>query len=153
MITAASPPSPAAANAVANTAAAPTATETQLPVTSETSGPALGPAAQLGQDAFLKLLIVQIQMQDPLEPMSATEYVAQLAQFSVVEQLQTTNLHLGILYQAQAVSQAVLLIGKHVETADGSVSGIVEAVLFSDGQPKLIVGDEQINPGDVVQVW
>ena len=147
MITAASPPSTAAANAVANMAAASTGTETQLPVVSETTGPALG------QDAFLKLLITQIQMQDPLEPMSATEYIAQLAQFSTVEQLQATNLHLGILYQAQAVSQAVLLIGKHVETADGSVTGLVEAVIFADGQPKLIVGDEQINPGDVVRVW
>ena len=138
MITAASPPSTAAANAVANTAPAPTATETQLPVASETTGPALG------QDAFLRLLITQIQMQ---------EYIAQLAQFSTVEQLQATNLHLGILYQAQAVSQAVLLIGKHVETADGSVSGLVDAVIFADGQPKLVVGDEQINPGDVIQVW
>lgn len=134
---------------------------TAAAVTPTTGGPAIGESSVfsqptdsgLGQDAFLKLLITQIQMQDPLEPLSATEYVAQLAQFSVVEQLQATNLHLGILYQAQAVSQAVLLIGKHIETADGSVTGLVEAVIFTDGQPKLIVGDEQINPGDVVRVW
>jgi len=112
---------------------------------------AAGPA--LGQDAFLKLLITQIQMQDPIEPLSTTDYIAQLAQFSAVEQLQTANLNLGILYQAEAVSQALLLIGRSVATADGSVSGLVEAVIFSDGQPKLLIGGQHIDPADVVRVW
>lgn len=139
--------------AAANTAAASPAGAGSPSAVSDTSRSSTADGSALGQDAFLRLLITQIQMQDPLEPMSATEYVAQLAQFSTVEQLQTTNLHLGILYQAQAVSQAMLLIGKHIETADGSVTGLVEAVMFADGQPKLIVGDEQIDPGDVVRVW
>jgi flagellar basal-body rod modification protein FlgD len=107
----------------------------------------------LGQDAFLKLLITQIQMQDPLEPLSATEYVAQLAQFSTVEQLQGTNIRLGVLCQAQATSQALLLVGRNVATSDDAVSGLVEAVVFSDGQPKLLIGGEEVNPSDVVRVW
>jgi len=107
----------------------------------------------LGQDAFLQLLITQIQMQDPLEPLSGTEYIAQLAEFSTVEQLQTSNLQLSILCQAQVVSQALLLIGRSVATLDGAVSGLVEGVTFSDGQPKLLVGDQEIDPGDVVKVW
>jgi len=116
------------------------------------------PAAQLaadtlGQDAFLKLLIVQIQMQDPLEPLSATEYVAQLAQFSTVEQLQNTNIRLSVLCQAQVTSQALLLVGRNVATSDDAVSGLVEAVVFSNGQPKLLIGDQEVEPSDVVRVW
>ncbi len=126
-----------------------------------TSGPAIGESSVfsqpadsgLGQDAFLRLLITQIQMQDPLEPLSATEYVAQLAQFSAVEQLQSANLHLEILYQAQAVCQALVLIGRNVSTADDAVTGIVDAVVFSDGQLKLLVGDQEVDPGDIVRVW
>ena len=116
------------------------------------------PAAQLdgyalGQDAFLKLLITQIQMQDPIEPLSATEYVAQLAQFSTVEQLQSTNIRLSVLCQAQATSQALLLVGRNVATSDDAVSGLVEAVIFSDGQPKLLIGGQEVDPSDVVRVW
>ena len=92
-------------------------------------------------------------MQDPLEPLSATEYVTQLAQFSTVEQLQNTNLNLSVLCQAQATSQALLLVGHNVATADGGVSGLVEAVVFSDGQPKLLIGGQEVDPSDVVRVW
>jgi len=118
----------------------------------------LRPAAQLaadtlGQDAFLKLLIVQIQMQDPMDPLSATEYVAQLAQFSTVEQLQNTNIRLSVLCQAQATSQALLLVGRNVATLDDAVSGLVEAVVFSDSQPKLLIGGQEVDPSDVVRVW
>ena len=127
-------------------------------VSSITDVPQSGALAQvggqdLGRDAFLKLLVTQIQMQDPLEPLSAREYVAQLAQFSTVEQVQDANVRLAILYQVQAVCQALLLIGRSIATADESVTGVVEAVSFTDGQPKLIVGDQEVDPGDVARVW
>ncbi len=108
---------------------------------------------ELDRNAFLRLLILQIEMQDPLEPMQAHDYLAQLAEFSTVEQLQSTNLQLSILYQAQAVSQALLLIGRNISTGDDGVSGMVDAVVFTDGQPKLIVDGQEVDPGDVTQVW
>ena len=108
---------------------------------------------ELGRDAFLKLLTVQIQMQDPLSPLSGHEFIAQLAQFSTVEQLESSNLQLTILQRAEAITQSLALIGRQIATRDESVSGLVEAVIFTDGQPKLVVGDEQIDPGDVVRVW
>lgn len=126
---------------------APSATGAASQAAADTSTPALG------RDAFLKLLITQIQMQDPLEPMKAQDFVAQLAQFSSVEQLQSANLQLTILQQAEATSQALALIGRTVTTGDEGVSGVVQAVVFSDGQPKLLVGSQEVNPGDVTRVW
>ena len=108
---------------------------------------------ELDRDAFLKLLVVQIQMQDPLSPLTGQEFIAQLAQFTTVEQLETTNLQLTILQRAEAITQSLALIGRQITTRDESVSGLVEAVIFTDGQPKLVVGDEQIDPGDVIRVW
>ncbi len=107
----------------------------------------------LGADAFLRLLITQIQMQDPLEPLSARDFIAQLAQFSSVEQLQAANLRLAILQRAEAASQALGLIGRSIETTDGTVSGVVEGVVFRDGQPKLLVAGQEVDPGDVSRVW
>jgi flagellar basal-body rod modification protein FlgD len=107
----------------------------------------------LGRDAFLRLLVTQIQMQDPLEPLKAESFIAQLAQFSSVEQLENTNLQLAILRQAEATSQALLLIGRNIATGEGGISGTVDAVVFADGQPKLLVGEQQVDPGDVTRVW
>ena len=107
----------------------------------------------LGQDAFLKLLVTQIQMQDPMEPMSAQEYIAQLAQFSSVEQLQSANVQLAVLQHMEAVCQALLLIGRTISTGEEGVTGVVEGVTFVEGQPKLVVGEDEADPGDVTQVW
>jgi len=123
------------------------ASSTSASLASEVTG------LELGRDAFLRLLVTQIQMQDPLEPLKAQDFIAQLAQFSSVEQLESANLQLRILQHSEATSQALLLIGRSIATGEGGISGIVEAVVFADGQPKLLVGGEQVNPGDVTRVW
>lgn len=77
-------------------------------------------------DMFLKLLVTQMQNQDPLKPMDSTEYTQQLAQYSQVEQTvkQTTALN-DILSQlsTQSLTQANALIGREVEL-DSNVAGL-----------------------------
>jgi flagellar basal-body rod modification protein FlgD len=71
----------------------------------------------MGKDAFLKLLITQLQHQDPLNPADSTEFTAQLAQFSSLEQLSNVNENLAMLklYQASINNaQAVSFIGKDI---------------------------------------
>ncbi len=71
----------------------------------------------MGKDAFLKLLITQLQHQDPLNPADSTEFTAQLAQFSSLEQLSNinTNLETLKLYEASINNaQAVGFIGKQI---------------------------------------
>jgi flagellar basal-body rod modification protein FlgD len=96
------------------------------PLTSTTdtaaSAAASATAPALGQDAFLKLLMAQLQNQDPLQPTDGTEFVTQLAQFSQVEQSVAQSTTLGnIATQLQGLSNANAsdLVGKTV-TVSGS---------------------------------
>ena len=76
----------------------------------------------LGKDDFLNMLIAQLQHQDPLNPADSTEFTAQLAQFSSLEQLSNIHESLENMEQFQASltnSQAVSYIGKEI-TAAGS---------------------------------
>lgn len=90
----------------------------------------------LGKEAFLQLLVAQMQYQDPLEPMDNTEYVAQLATFSQLEAIQ--NMTDRVSY-----SMANDLVGKYVilNTATGNASGKVDYVMYENGDIYLAVGD------------
>lgn len=75
--------------------------------------------------AFLKLLVAQIQNQDPLEPMDSTTFVTQLAQLTQVEQAMTTNSHLEKITKRMDLSSAfsdVALIGREVSVASERLS-------------------------------
>lgn len=71
----------------------------------------------LGKDDFLKMLVAQLKNQDPLKPMDGTEFAAQLAQFSSLEQLTNMNTqlqNLGLYQTTASNTQAVNLLGKEV---------------------------------------
>jgi len=89
------------------------------------------PVKILGKDDFLNMLIAQLQHQDPLNPTDSTDFTAQLAQFSSLEQLSNINDSLKNMEQFQASltdSQAVSYIGKEI-TAKGNT------VLLESGRP------------------
>jgi flagellar basal-body rod modification protein FlgD len=76
---------------------------------------------ELGKDAFLQLLVTQMKYQDPLNPSSDTEYIAQLATFSQLEQMQN-------LSALTSNSQALSLVGKNVIVKTKSETGIITNV-------------------------
>lgn len=91
--------------------------------------------SNLGKDDFLKLLVTQLQYQDPLNPMDDTDFIAQTAQFTALEQMQNLN-------NATILGQATNLIGKDVEATDKNgvmVQGTVTGVKVVDGQAKVVV--------------
>jgi flagellar basal-body rod modification protein FlgD len=84
--------------------------------------------------SFLKLLVAQMKNQDPTAPMESTDYVAQLATFSQVEQSVQMNSKLEDILAASSLGQAASVIGKFITSADGEVSGVVAEVrIVSDG--------------------
>lgn len=95
------------------------------------NAPSSAPVKILGKDDFLNMLIAQLQHQDPLNPADSTEFTAQLAQFSSLEQLSNIHESLENMEQFQASlthTQAVSYIGKEI-TATGN------GLLLEDGQP------------------
>jgi len=90
--------------------------------TSSTTSSTSSGTQTLGKDDFLKLLITQLQNQDPLNPTDSTQYVSQLAQFSSLEQLSNVNANLQMVQafdQSINNAQAVNLVGKTIK-ASGS---------------------------------
>ena len=97
--------------------------------------------AGLGQEDFLKILLTQLQFQDPLKPMDNQEFIAQMAQFTSLELNRQQNDKTDTLMTIQTATQALGLIGKQVEitTDNGQQVGTVTAVRFPDGVPALTV--------------
>jgi len=90
-------------------------------------------SASIDYNSFLRLLVAQMKNQDPTNPMDSTEYVAQLANFSQVEQSVQTNAKLDRLLQSSALAQADSVIGRTVTSADGETSGTVASVRLASG--------------------
>jgi len=117
--------------------------------------PNLPQSKELDKDSFMKLLVSQLQNQDPMEPVKNENFVAQLATFSNLEQMEQVNdgiTGLLILGQAEtAVSQLAegsALIGKQVGWTDpdsgAGTSGIVESVKVENGVTYLVSGQVSV---------
>ena len=102
-----------------------------------TGGPSATGNSSLGKDDFLKILVAQLQAQDPLAPMEGQEFASQLAQFSSLEQLTNVNSNLEASQAfdlALSNNSAIALIGKTVDAPGNTIdlkSGEVETLSFS----------------------
>ena len=94
--------------------------------------------AKVDYDAFLTLLVAEMKNQDPTKPMESTDFIAQLATFSNVEQTVQTNEKLDALLTASALANADV-IGKTIEATDGA--GTVASVRMSGGTVEAILED------------
>ena len=112
------------------------------PITTGGGTPAAGGIAAtgdstLGKDDFMKILVAQLQAQDPMAPMEGQEFASQLAQFSSLEQLTNVNSNLEASQAfdlAMSNSAALALIGKNVDAPGNTIdlkSGEVETLSFS----------------------
>jgi flagellar basal-body rod modification protein FlgD len=115
------------------------------------------PGSTLGKDDFLKLLVSQLQHQDPMEPSNDTEFIGQMAQFSALEQESNTAESTGKMADQLSRAGALGLIGKTVTygDADGNtLTGTVTQVdIGEDGAATLTVGGKGgIDAGSVTQI-
>ena len=113
------------------------------------------PVKLLGQREFLKLLVVQMRNQDPMEPVSDTEFIAQMAQFSSLEQTKTMGADIAKLRQGNDFLQATNLLGKEVRLITGDLEftkGIVTDLNVKDGEARIIVGNKTYTLDQVTSV-
>ncbi|NKI19689.1 flagellar hook capping protein [Paenibacillus dendritiformis] len=123
----------------------------------------------LGKDEFLKILITQLQNQDPMQPMQDRDFIAQMAQFSSVEQLMNIQTQLGSLHQALGMSSS--LIGKEItwygksEDKEYQVgkdgqddknpilrTGIVESMIIREGKSYAKVGKDEVDLSTIAEI-
>lgn len=93
----------------------------------------------LGLQDFMKILLTQLTYQDPLKPLDNQEFMAQIAQFTTLQQTQELNSKIEVLVTNQAALQSVGLIGRTVEitASTGTVTGTVTALSFVGDTPQL----------------
>ena len=107
-----------------------------------------GEKSYLGKDSFLKLLVTELQHQDPTKPMEDKEFISQMAQFSSLEQMNNMNKQMESLIRNGQSSQAHGLLGKRIDAFDPAtkrnVSGEVTSVIFSGNQVQVKVGNQEI---------
>lgn len=108
----------------------------------------------LGRDDFLKILITQLKNQDPTSPMEDKEFIAQMAQFSTLEQMTNMSEEFGSLAEGLSASRAVSMLGKQVTVAaDGqTIEGPVSAVT-GGSSPQIEVNGRQFSINDVQRIW
>ena len=112
------------------------------------------------QADYMKLLVTQLQNQNPLEPMDNNDMASQLTQFSQLEQLESMNSNFAKVLETVEHNYAASLIGKEVsflgETQPGTIaitSGTVDQIYNNvDGQIALIVGSYTLGLSDVMSV-
>jgi flagellar basal-body rod modification protein FlgD len=113
------------------------------------------PEQTLNQKDFLKLLVAQMSAQDPMNPVSNTDFAAQMAQFSTLQTTQSMQTNLAGLESSQAVLQANSLLGRtvQVQSAQGATdSGVVSAVGIQAGTPTITVNGQSYGLSAVLSV-
>lgn len=112
----------------------------------------------LGKDDFLKILIAQLKNQDPMQPLQDKDFIAQMAQFTSVEQL--TNMGQEMKLLRQNIATASNLIGKSVSWSSKDSSGketisegVVEAIAYKDGVQYATVKGENVSLDRILKVW
>jgi flagellar basal-body rod modification protein FlgD len=128
---------------VTNTTSTTGTTGTTLTPTGTTGTSFSNPSSNLGENDFLKLMMDQLQNQDPLNPSDPTQYMSELAGFSSLEQETQIAQSTASASTQQASSSALGLLGHTVSYQDASgvtQSGVVSKIDFSSSGPSLTIG-------------
>jgi flagellar basal-body rod modification protein FlgD len=111
----------------------------------------------LGKEAFLKILVTQLQNQDPTQPQKDGEFVAQMAQLSVLEQLSNLNTSLSAyLESSNNLSQYSYVLGNQVDwinpETNARESGTVTGISYKNNQVYFKIGDQEIVSNAIISM-
>ena len=106
-------------------------------------------------ESFMKLLITELQSQDPLDPMNNKEILDQMSQIREIESNQHLSNTLESVMLGQTVSTAASLLGRTVSALSDNaewIKGRVDKISIEDGIPKLHVGDDTVDLKNVSEI-
>ena len=111
----------------------------------------------LGKDSFLQLLVTELTHQDPTNPMQDRDFIAQMAQFSSLEQMTNVSTQMSELNSRGKLNEAYSLIGKRVQALDAQrgipVDGTVSHVVRRQGEIRVVVDKYECRVDDVHAVF
>lgn len=114
-----------------------------------------GLTASMDTDFYMKLLLAELKNQDPMDPMSNTEMMTQMAQLSTVEAVRNLTASFTDMLKLQRLLNGTQLLGRQVEYTDGeSVQvGSVGGLSNRDGMIRLLVNGTEISLDDVYRIF
>jgi flagellar basal-body rod modification protein FlgD len=104
----------------------------------------INPKSALNQTDFLKLLVAQIQFQDPMNPQSDTQMAAQLAQFTSLQQATQSSASLAMM-QANSLLGSTVTV--QIDSTHPPVTGVVQGVVLNNGVPQITVKSTNTTTG------
>lgn len=112
------------------------------------------PEKSLDKDAFLQLFVAQLKNQDPMSPQDSNAFMAQMAQFSILEQITNLNKEVAQLRRSQEMGEASALLGRQVkvQSSDGEISGQVEKVTLTGEEVQIFINGKGYGLGQVTEV-
>ncbi|MFC5532458.1 flagellar hook capping FlgD N-terminal domain-containing protein [Cohnella yongneupensis] len=115
------------------------------------------PTKELGKDQFLQILVTQLRNQDPMQPLQDKEFIAQMAQFSSLEQMMNMSKEVSSLRQSAGMVSG--LIGKAVTwvdtLSDGTIQnrgGVVDSIVWRDGLQYATVQDSEVPIDQILSI-
>ena len=109
---------------------------------------------ELGKNEFLKILITQLQNQDPLKPMEDKDFIAQMAQFSALEQMQNLNQEFTTLRGLNLLGKTVYAKVSDENTNQPiTITGTVDKASFSNGKLYLNVNGYDLSIDDIKSIY
>lgn len=115
------------------------------------------PQKELGKEEFLQILVTQLRNQDPMQPLQDKEFIAQMAQFSSLEQMMNVSNEITAL--RNSAGMVASLIGKSatwMETAeDGTTrngSGVIDSIVWRDGAQYAKIGSSEIPVSEILSL-
>ena len=123
--------------------------------TAGAASPTVNRPDQFGKDTFLKLLVAQLKFQNPLSPADSTEFMAQTAQFTMVEKLEELARQSTQMLNGERIQAANAMIGRQVTWTDAQGAeqrGVVSSVRIDGTGPILRVGTTDVAPETVKEV-
>ena len=95
----------------------------------------------VNQTDYMKLFMQELTYQDPLKPVDNREFMAQMAQFSSLQEARTTNEWLSVLANTNLANKSLLMLGKEVKMDGTEGYGTVKRILFSQTEPPKVMVD------------